>query len=211
MLMNNTSDNPNEHTVSPEIAWLGTDAGLDLNDALEYTGSPKHLLKFVKTFYESLDSKADVIEEALSIGDLDLYAIKVHALKSAARVMGAKSLASLAKELEYAAKDGDSATVNSQNEALLNLYRSYKDKLSRIEEIEPEPEEKPTKPPIAEAELSNAFDALKKFIGEMDYDAIEMILAELSQYELPEEASSKIDALSEPLKNYDWGAMSGVL
>ena len=209
--MNENSQNTNENMVNPEISWLGSEAGLDLNDALEYTGSPQHLLKFVKTFYESLDHKSDVIEEALSIGDLDLYAIKVHALKSAARIMGAKSLASLAKELEFAAKDGDAETVNSQTDALLNLYRSYKEKLARIEDIDIEPEQVASKPPIAEAELSNAFEALKKFIGEMDYDAIEMILAELSQYELPADAASKIAALSEPLKNYDWTAMSAVL
>lgn len=205
--MSNTSENSNEHIVTPEIAWLGEEAGLDLNDALEYTGSPMHLLKFVKTFYESLDNKADIIEEALSIGDLDLYAIKVHALKSASRVMGAKSLAALAKDLENAAKDGDTNTVNSQTDALLDLYRSFKEKLAKIEDITIEPEQVPSKLTISDAELSNAFDALRKFIKEMDYDAIEMIMAELSQYELPEDAKSKIDALAEPLRNYDWEAM----
>ena len=209
--MNNTSDNSNEHIVTPEIAWLGEEAGLDLNDALEYTGSPQHLLKFVKTFYESLDTKSDIIEEALGIGDLDLYAIKVHALKSASRVMGAKSLASLAKELEYAAKDGDTETVSSQTDALLNLYRSFKDKLARIEEITIEPEQVPSKLAISDTELSNAFDALRKFIKEMDYDAIEMIMAELSQYELPPEAAEKIKKMAEPLRNYDWDAMSNIL
>ena len=205
--MNNTSGNSNEHIVTPEIAWLGEEAGLDLNDALEYTGSPMHLLKFVKTFYESLDNKADIIEEALSIGDLDLYAIKVHALKSAARIMGAKSLANLAKELESAAKDGDIDTVSSHNDALLDLYKSYKDKLARIEEVTIQPEPAPSKLSISDAELSNAFEALRKFIKEMDYDAIEMILAELSQYELPADAAEKIKNLAEPLRNYDWEAM----
>ena len=209
--MNNTSEKSNEHIVTPEIAWLGEEAGLDLNDALEYTGSPQHLLKFVKAFYESLDHKADVIEEALDIGDLDLYAIKVHALKSAARVMGAKSLASLAKELEYAAKDGDTETVSSQTDALLNLYRSFKDKLAKIEDITIEPEKAPVKLAISDAELSNAFDALRKFIQEMDYDAIEMIMAELSQYELPADAAEKIQNMAEPLRNYDWDAMSSIL
>ena len=78
--MDNTS--VNTKSVPEEIAWLGNEAGLNLDDALEYTGSPHHLLKFVKTFYESLDHKADVIENALDIGDLDLYAIKVHALRA---------------------------------------------------------------------------------------------------------------------------------
>ncbi len=200
-----------KYDINPEIAWLATDAGLNLDDALEYTGSPQHLLKFVKTFYDSLDHKADVIEDALSIGDFNLYAIKVHALKSTSRILGAKSLSNLAKELEQAAKDGDYDTVRSENDALLTLYRSYKDKLAKIEDISLEPEPAPTKPPIAESELNNAFEALKKFISDMDYDAIEMILAELSQYELPSEAASKIDALNEPLKNYDWAAMKALI
>ncbi len=206
--MENTTVNTNIKSVPEEIAWLGTDAGLNLDDALEYTGSPHHLLKFVKTFYESLDHKADVIENALDIGDLDLYAIKVHALKSAARVMGARSLASLAKDLEYAAKDGDTATVNSQTDALLNLYRSFKDKLVKIEDIIVEPEPAPSMLSISDTELNNAFEALRKFVKEMDYDAIEMILAELSQYDLPEDPSNKVAAFSDALKNYDWAAMA---
>ena len=206
--MDNTSVNTNTKSVPEEIAWLGNEAGLNLDDALEYTGSPHHLLKFVKTFYESLDHKADVIENALDIGDLDLYAIKVHALKSAARVMGARSLASLAKDLEYAAKDGDTDTVNSQTDALLDLYRSFKDKLVKIEDVTIEPEPAPSKLSISDTELSNAFDALKKFIKEMDYDAIEMILAELSQYDLPSAAKDKVAAFSDALKDYNWAAMA---
>ena len=206
--MENTDVNTNSKTVPEELSWLATDAGLDLDDALEYTGSPHHLLKFVKTFYESLDHKADVIEDALDIGDLDLYAIKVHALKSAARIMGAKSLASLAKDLEYAAKDGDTETVNSQTDALLNLYRSFKDKLAKIEDVTLEPEHAPSKLSISDIELENAFEALKKFVKEMDYDAIEMILAELSHYDLPDDASNKVAVFSDALKNYDWTAMA---
>ena len=206
--IDNTSVNTNTKSVPEEIAWLGNEAGLNLDDALEYTGSPHHLLKFVKTFYESLDHKADVIENALDIGDLDLYAIKVHALKSAARVMGARSLASLAKDLEYAAKDGDTDTVNSQTDALLDLYRSFKDKLVKIEDVTIEPEPAPSKLSISDTELSNAFDALKKFVKEMDYDAIEMILAELSQYDLPSDASDKVAAFSDALKDYNWAAMA---
>ena len=204
--MDNTS--VNTKSVPEEIAWLGNEAGLNLDDALEYTGSPHHLLKFVKTFYESLDHKADVIENALDIGDLDLYAIKVHALKSAARVMGARSLASLAKDLEYAAKDGDTDTVNSQTDALLDLYRSFKDKLVKIEDVTIEPEPAPSKLSISDTELSNAFDALKKFVKEMDYDAIEMILAELSQYDIPSDASDKVAAFSDALKDYNWATMA---
>ena len=209
--MENKSQIPSENKITPEIAWLHDEAGLDLDDALEYTGSLQHLLKFVKTFYESLETKADVIENALDIGDLDLYAIKVHALKSAARIMGAKSLANLAKELEHAAKEGDTETVTAQTDALLNLYRCYKDKLARIEDITVEAEPKPSKAPIADSELNNAFSALREFVEKMDYDAIEMIIAELSQYELPSEAASKINDLSEPLKNYDWTAMKTLL
>ncbi len=209
--MNENSQNTNENMANPEISWLGSEAGLDLNDALEYTGSPQHLLKFVKSFYESLDHKSDVIEEALSIGDLDLYAIKVHALKSAARIMGAKSLASLAKDLEYAAKDGDTDTVNSQTDALLDLYRSFKDKLVKIEDVTIEPEPAPSKLSISDTELSNAFDAIKKFVKEMDYDAIEMILAELSQYALPSDASDKVEAFSDALKDYNWAAMAEII
>ena len=42
----------------------------------------------------------------------------------------------------------------------------------------------------------------------MDYDAIEMILAELSQYALPSDAKDKVAAFSDALKDYNWAAMA---
>ena len=98
--------------------------------------------------------------------------------------------------------------MNSQTDALLNLYISFKDKLVKIEDIIVEPEPAPSKLSISDTELNNAFEALRKFVKEMDYDAIEMVLAELSQYEIPSDASAKISAFSEALRDYNWPAMA---
>ena len=51
-------------------------------------------------FYETLEKSADTMEELYREGDYESYCVKVRALKSAARMVGATALSELARELE---------------------------------------------------------------------------------------------------------------
>ncbi len=71
------------------------------------------------------------------IGDIDLYTIKVHALKSTARIMGARELSLLAEELEKAGNENDLDKITAETGRLLEMYRGFKEKLSRIDAAHP--------------------------------------------------------------------------
>ena len=84
-------------TLSALYAAAG---GLDYQSALRYLISDDLLEKTLRQFYEATPAKADEIERLLADGDYENYTIKVHALKSSARLIGAAGLSESARYLE---------------------------------------------------------------------------------------------------------------
>ncbi len=183
--------------------------GISMADGLMYCGSDAAYLKFINSFYHSIDQKADDIESAYEKEDYDLYTMKVHSLKSTSRIAGMPALSELALELEEAGRAGDIAFIKGNNNQLLCLYRSYKDKLSILDKIKKE-EYKKLKP-ISDDELKDAYSALKDSILAEDYDATEFILKEVMKYKLPENDRATMNQLENLLKNLEWDEMSKVV
>ncbi|MBR5970151.1 MAG: Hpt domain-containing protein [Lachnospiraceae bacterium] len=74
--------------------------GMDLPEARKYMVSDELLENTLRAFYEQIQERADEIEQLSAAGDYENYAIQVHALKSSARMIGAKELSELARVLE---------------------------------------------------------------------------------------------------------------
>ncbi len=117
-------------TVVPEAEvkslGLADIEGISVEDGLKYCGSEAAFKKFLNTFCESIDNKSNEIEDAYNRGDIALFIIKVHALKSTSRIIGAKELSVLAESLEMAGKEENQKYIDENTGKLLELYRSYK-------------------------------------------------------------------------------------
>ena len=77
--------------------------GIDMlhyDDAIKLLATDDLIDRTLRQFYEESAYKADEIERMLAEEDYENYTIKVHALKSSARMIGANALSELAKELE---------------------------------------------------------------------------------------------------------------
>ncbi len=114
------------------IKKLGDKNILDVESGIGYAGSMAMFADTLKVFKESIDSKADEIEELYFKDDIENYGIKVHALKSTAKLIGAMELSDKAKALEEAAKNGDIEYIKDNNYELISQYRSFKDTLTDI-------------------------------------------------------------------------------
>ena len=81
-------------------------AAYDASPALHYTQAKEFLPtdelieKTLRSFYENLRDTTDVIERTLREEDYDNFTIRVHALKSSARLIGATEISELAAKLE---------------------------------------------------------------------------------------------------------------
>ncbi len=105
---------------------------LDPAKGIEYCGDAEEYMFAIETFANSLDAKAEQIEEDLKNEDYETLALNVHSLKSTSGAIGAAHLSENAKAIELAAKSQDLDTVKADTPALLAEYRALKNVLHEL-------------------------------------------------------------------------------
>ncbi|MBR2187073.1 MAG: response regulator, partial [Lachnospiraceae bacterium] len=186
-----------------DMLWLTETEGISVPEGIKNSGGVSSYLFSLKLFLDTMDGNAEVIENAYKDKDIKLYTVKVHALKSSARIIGASGLSALAEKLEEAGNKEDMAFIDANTDKFLSDYRSYKEKLSRMKG-EGAADDRAEMDP---AELKEAYAVIREFIPQMDYDAVEMMIGQLKEYKLPPEDEEKVAELEKKLKVLDWEGM----
>ena len=195
-----------EKTVLP--AWLSEVAGLDTKNGLLYCGSEDNYLSALTVFAEAILPGAEEIEKYFAAKDWKSYTVKVHALKSTARIIGAQELSDRARRLEDAGNNGYLEDIAQGTPALLKLYRSYAEKLAPLAGQQ---EGKDEKPAIGQEELAEAFETLKEVTASFDYDSLKFVVDSLGDYRLPEEAAGRYRAIRDAARQPDWDRLARLL
>ena len=90
--------------------------GIDVEKGIQMVGGNfNYYLTVLKSFYDEGIVAADKINECANNGDLVQYEMLVHIMKSAAGTIGADSMMTYARELEYAAKEKNLKLIQSKN------------------------------------------------------------------------------------------------
>ncbi len=186
--------------------WLGDIPELSVPEGVSNCGSEEDYLCALEIFYNSIDHMSDEIQGYYDNGDLKNYTIKVHALKSSARIIGLAELSQLAKELEAAGNAEDLDFIEQNTDRLLEWYRGYKQKLAPIGETQEE-EETAEKPPADQDLLDDAFSSLDDFAGQMDYDLVEMVINSVKEYSLEPDVQKIFDEVDAAFLNLDWNGI----
>lgn len=202
------SDMPVQSMELPtEYQWINSVEGISVEDGIRFSGGAEGFINALKMFVETLEGNIDVIQKAFNEKDLKFYTVKVHALKSSARIIGALELSNQAKKLEDAGKAGDIDYILSNNNKLLDAYKSFQDKFSGLFYKEDD-KNKPLLPP---EELNEAINAIKELVPQMDYDAIEMVMEQIHEYKLEEKDAKAFADIEKALKTFDWDKMEELL
>jgi len=202
------SDMPVQSMELPtEYQWINSVEGISVEDGIRFSGGAEGFINALKMFVETLEGNIDVIQKAFNEKDLKFYTVKVHALKSSARIIGAMELSNQAKKLEDAGKAGDIDYILSNNNKLLDAYKSFQDKFSGLFYKEDD-KNKPLLPP---EELNEAINAIKELVPQMDYDAIEMVMEQIHEYKLEEKDAKAFADIEKALKTFDWDKMEELL
>lgn len=96
--------------------------GIAVAEGLDYTGGPDRYAAALQRYFHNYEANRAAVEDALSAGELETYTIKVHALKSNSKMIGASALGKAFEELELAGKRGDAAFVSEHTAAALSQY-----------------------------------------------------------------------------------------
>lgn len=183
--------------------------GIDYDAAVTNCGSEDTFIQALEIFYNSLDKKADEIEGFEREKDIKNYTIKVHALKSAARLVGALQLSEDAKYLEACGDKNDVHEIETKTPALLSMYRGYKSVLAPV--FGGSAEEDASLPEISPEDLHEMYSLIKGFAEEFDLDNIDNMMAEAKNYRIPESEREKFEKIKECVTNADWGTLEELL
>ncbi len=209
MLKPDAADAEEELTELPEnLKWLYEEESINVEEGITNSGGVSNYIFSLQLFLDTLDKNSSVICDAYETDNIRLYTIKVHALKSSARIIGADKLSKMAADMEEAGNKNDRDYITLNHDDLIKEYASYKDILAGINGDTASDE---NKEPIPEADLREAYEALKDVIPQMDYDSVEMIVNGLNEYRLPEEDAKRISELTTLLKNFDWDGMEQLI
>ena len=96
---------------------------IDTDSGLNYCGDGESYVDALMMYMGSAEKKAEEIEKYWAAGDIKNVTIKVHALKSASRSIGALKLGEFAERLEKAGDSGDQETLYQELDKLLLRYR----------------------------------------------------------------------------------------
>lgn len=181
---------------------------LSVFDGIKNNGSAETYLSVLKSYYQGLGGQLDQIEEFYEVGNIKDYTIKVHALKSSSRIIGALSLADLAEALE---KAGDEEKVEQilQDTPLLMQKANflYRD----LGKVFPKEEEKEDKILIDEGTWKDAMMALCELAGAYDHKSVRQVLQALEAYRLDDSKKKLYHELKEAAEGPDWDRLQGLL
>ena len=191
--------------------WYETIEGIDGKAAVKNSGSEASFKTVLQIFYDSIEMKSSEIEGYYQSGDLNNYTIRVHALKSSARLVGALALGDDAERMESAGKTEDLDYIRAHHDELMQEYRSYREKLGTVCGKDSAGSKEDTRP-VADRPIMEAFyDMLNEAAEAMDTDALEQSFLEMKDYRIPKEDEDLFKQLEEAFKSFDYGKLQTVL
>ena len=185
------------------IDEINTDTGITNN------GSVKSYMETLKEFAKRSKKYVQEIEGFFGSGDIKNATIKIHALKSSARIIGATDLGELAQMLEDAGKSGDRAILDEKLPELLERSAKLGDELSVLD-----PENRDDgkdKREISAEELEEAYSKIREYAEDCDNAGIEDILEKLAECAMPDDDRKKIEAVITALEDFDFDGIAGLL
>ncbi len=182
---------------------------LDVNSGLTHCGNSESYMSTIRMYLETAEKNARDIEDYWAARDLKNTTVKVHALKSTSRVIGALNLGDFAERLEKAGDTMDIDTLEAELPDLISAYRALARELEPLNDLsETEEEDKPLISPEA---LKEAYDTLSVFCDSFDYDSVINVIDSLNEYTIPEDEATRYDALKKAVDNFDYDLIPGIL
>lgn len=155
----------------------------------------------IKIFVSTIDESAKKLDEFKEKSDIKNYTIKVHGLKSTARLIGEMSISKKAEALEKAGNAGDWDYIETHHKELIDEYLSIRNNYEG---------QKLAKKPLDESDLKDALYSIIEMANVCDFTSTEMVLNTLADYEIPEELDEKLKEIRALLDKLDYEAVASL-
>ena len=179
-------------------------------EGLKFCGDSESYIEALRTYAQSAAEQSASIEQAYRDNNWQDYTIKVHALKSTSRAIGASVLADLALSMEEAAKERDIVRIREHTDELVEKLRRLSEELAPMREKDEETED-PTAPEISADELREGYEALRELAGMFDLENITGVLRNLFEYRLPPAERARLIGLRKAAAAADWDKVREII
>ncbi|MBO4415574.1 MAG: response regulator [Lachnospiraceae bacterium] len=184
-------------------------SSINVDEGIRNSETADVYVSLLKMFYEYIDSNKAELDKYFYDEDFVNYTIKVHALKSSARIIGAEELSEKAYKLEMAGKAGDFDYIRNNNPAFMDEYVSYKELLAPIF---PEKEDDDSSKPEADPTMmQEAYGLLKQAALSMECEMLDDVFTEMEAYHIPESDSELWKKLKEATDQFDYDTVLELL
>lgn len=181
--------------------WLREIDGIDTERGLGNCGDWDSYASVLRIFLNTAEEKIAEVSKLFENQNWEEYNIRMHGMKSSARVIGAEELFEKARLLETAGKETDFGYVRDCLDGFLEEYRRLAEKLAPLEENQN------TLPPVDDAMLKDAYETLLSAVDAEDSDLAEIVLLEMKKYSLPEMDQDIFRELYKKYLAVDWEGM----
>ncbi|MCR5702077.1 MAG: response regulator [Lachnospiraceae bacterium] len=182
---------------------------IDVDTGITNNGNVAAYIETMKVYAKMSDEYTDEIEGLMRAGDIKNATIKIHALKSTSRIIGALDIGELAQKLENAGKANDIDTLNAELEILLTRARNVGELLKPLLVEQRGRDEGLSL--ISNEMLADAYEKIKGYAMDCDNASIEDVLDELSGYKIPDDEKERYEAIVEASDNFDFDGIASLL
>ncbi|MBQ9384903.1 MAG: response regulator [Ruminiclostridium sp.] len=177
---------------------------LDIPEGVRHCGSEDLYIQTLTTYAESVLGNTDEIERFRGLGDNENAAIKIHALKSTSRVIGAMKIGELAEKLEHAVTENGAGVPDEEINELLERCRSLGNALAPLTGAG-------SLPLISDDDLNEAFSIIGELLSVSDIEGAVRTVKDLSEYSFPEAERGRCEALINAASAHDGEAMRRII
>ncbi|MBR5967181.1 MAG: response regulator [Lachnospiraceae bacterium] len=182
---------------------------LDVDAGIKNSGSPEGYKTLLEVFCRSVDQKIEELNASCSEETIDDYTIKVHALKSTARIIGAEHLARAAEMLESAGKNEDFDYIKKNHAQAMKEFAELKDPIASA--VIPDESPESERDDADETMMSDVFAEIRAAAESMDCQTLEQIFKEMHKYRIPEDETELWEKLKGAAERYEYESILELL
>ena len=185
-------------------------AEIDIEAGIRNNGDEEAYIETLKTYAEMVGGHIDDIERFMTADDIENATIKIHALKSTSRIIGAADIGELAQRLETAGKANDTETLNNELGGLLERCRKLGEQLSPLVESRSE-EEDESLPLIPEEELHEAYNLIKEANASFQLENVNEIAESLKGYRIPDAEKERVRNIIKAVSELEYDKLPEII
>lgn len=206
LIQEDSPSGSNENTFTIPEGFINPDSSkIDLEQAIEFSGSFENWYKSIKLFAKNIENKSKEMQNYLNNNDYKNYTIQAHALKSSARIIGARELSEKAAELEDLGNKIQQ--VENKHQIMNDLLLSYIKIINSIS-IDSSPKNKEI---IDSDELNSILLKIKEAANQNNLNEIEELFGKIKNYSIPENLADIIQKIEDAIENIDFETIENLI